>query len=352
MASASNGIDITYEGTYATKMLLEPIFHSDDIMANYTVYPNVKFKQNILTAGSLSKIVRSNTGCSNSDNSGTGLTTSFEIGDKQIEVANCSVKMSQCWDTFYNEFIVESYQAGINMPDLTGTELAKVIADRVTKGLMSDVVRVMWGGDTASSDVTYSWRDGLFKLYNAGSVTPVTQAVSSGTGQTAVGGTLVQDDVMDLLAKLFDSADAKLQQLPASEKKIFVTPNIYNTYYGALTLVAQTGAVDYGHSEAQSGVNYGRLRYRGIEIIPIYEFDTILTDLDPAILQNGGVEYKNVAVYTAKANIMIGSDVTDPEAQFKMFYDNVSDNMYIRSYFKMGYQYGFNSLVNVGFLIN
>jgi len=34
-----------------------------------------------------------------------------------------------------------------------------------------------------------------------------------------------------------------------------------------------------------------------------------------------------------------------------MFYDEVSDNMYIRSNFTMGYQYGFNSLVNGACLV-
>ncbi len=351
MAAAGNGINVTYNGTYAAQMLLEPIFRSDDIMRNYTVYPNVKFKQNVLLAPGLNKIVMANGGCSASDNSGTGLSTSFDITDKVITVANCSVKMSQCWDTFYNEIIVESYKNGINMPNLTGTELARVIADRVRLGLAQDVVRVMWGGDTTNANVTYAWADGLFKLMD-GNVTPTTLAVTSGTGQTAVGGALVGTDVTSLLEDVFNGAPANLQQTPANEKKMFVTPNIYNAYYGQLTLIGQTGAVDYGHSEAQSGVNYTRLFYRGIEIVPMYEWDTILTDLNPDLFANGGTNYKNGVVYAAKANLMIGSDVTSPENQFKMFYDEVSDNMYIRSYFKMGYQYGFDSLMACGFLIN
>ena len=49
---------------------------------------------------------------------------------------------------------------------------------------------------------------------------------------------------------------------------------------------------------------------------------------------------------------MIGSDVTSQETQFKMFYDEVSDNMYIRSLFKMGYQFGYNSLIACGALVD
>ena len=357
MAAAASNISVTYNGTYAASMLLEPIFRSDEVMQNYTVFPNVKYKQNVLLANGLSKIVMANAGCtSGTDNSGTGLSTSFNIDDKVLEVSNCSVKMSQCFDTFTQQVIVESYKAGINMPDLSGTELARVIADRVQKGLAQDIVRVMWGGDSASSDVTYAWADGLFKLFNAASITPIQHKVASGTGQTAVGGALAGSDVVSLLTKVFDQAPANLQQTPAGEKKMFVTPNIYNAYYGELTLIGSTGAVEAGRAEAQSGAGYSRLFFRGVEIIPMYEWDTIFTDLTPALwnLDNGSGahDYKNAVVYAAKSNLMIGSDVTSQETQFKMFYDEVSDNMYIRSLFKMGYQFGYNSLIACGALVD
>lgn len=353
MAAAASNISVTYNGTYAASMLLEPIFRSDEVMQNYTVFPNVKYKQNVLLANGLSKIVRSNPGCTSAtDNSGTGLTTSFNIDDKVLEVANCSVKMSQCFDTFTQQVIVESYKAGINMPDLSGTELARVIADRVQKGLAQDIVRVMWGGDSTSSDVTYAWADGLFKLFDGASIAPITQQVTSGTGHKSVGGTVLGSDVVSLLTQVFDQAPANLQQVPAGEKKMFVTPNIYNAYYGQLTLIGSSGAVEAGRAEAQSGAGYSRLFFRGVEIIPMYEWDTIFTDLTPALWNISSVDYKQGVVYAAKSNLMIGSDVTSQETQFKMFYDEVSDNMYIRSLFKMGYQFGYNSLIACGALVD
>lgn len=353
MAAAASGLSITYEGTYAASMLLEPIFRSDDVMQNYTVFPNVKFKQNVLLAGGLSKIVMANAGCSSAtDNSGTGITTSFNINDKQLEVSNCSVKMSQCFTTFTDQVIVESYKAGINMPDLSGTELARVIADRVQKGLAQDIVRVMWGGDSASSDLSYAWADGLFKLFDSASIAPITQQVTSGTGHKTASGTLLGGDVLSLLTKVFDEAPANLQQVPAGEKKMFVTPNIYNAYYGQLTLIGSTGSVEAGRAEAQSGAGYNRLFFRGVEIVPMYEWDTIFTDLTPALWNISSVDYKQGVVYAAKSNLMIGSDVTSQETQFKMFYDEVSDKMFIRSLFKMGYQFGYNSLIACGALVD
>ena len=163
------------------------------------------------------------------------------------------------------------------------------------------------------------------------------------------GATLVLEDV-------WSSAPAELQQIPASEKKLFCTPNIYNAYYSSLTAVASAGAVDYAHSMAQAGRD--RLFYRGVEIVPMYEWDTALTALTGADIPplftaaTAGIQCANGVIYAAKDNLLIGTNVTDPDNQLKMFYDEVSDNMYIRSNFTMGFQYGWDSLVNGSMLVD
>jgi len=360
---ALDGLGANYQGTYASKILLEPMFRSDDIMRNYTVYPNVKYKQNLMLAPKLSGITALNEGCgvtnTNCDPAG------FTVAPKVITVSNVSVKQSQCWDEFKDQFIVESYKNGLNMPDLTGTQLAEVIINRIRHGIQSDVVRNMWAGNTAAAvaDCTYTWADGLWKTMSAGGAingTQMNEVTATGTAAgnlIAVGATIGASDAVALLTNVFDGASAELQQIPASEKRMFVTPNIYNAYYGALTAVSVAGAVDFGHSEAQSGVNYARLSFRGVELVPMYEWDVALTALTGADLPplftcaTAGIQATQGCIYAAKDNLIIGSNVTDPDTQLKMFYDEVSDNMYIRSNFTMGYQYGFNSLVNGACLV-
>jgi len=359
---ALDGLGATYQGTYASRILLEPMFRSDDIMRNYTVYPNVKYKQNLMLAPKLSGITALNTGCTSTN---TCDPAGFTVEPKVITVSNVSVKQVQCWDEFKDQFIVESYKNGLNMPDLTGTQLADVIMNRVRNGIQSDVVRNMWAGNTAAAvaDCTYTWADGLWKTLSAGNaingtqMNEVTAATTAAGNLIAVGSTIAAADAVSLLTNVFDTASAELQQIPASEKRMFVTPNIYNAYYGALTAVAVAGAVDYGHSEAQTGVNYARLSFRGVELVPMYEWDVALTALTGADLPPlftcavAGIQATQGCIYAAKDNLIIGSNVTDPDTQLKMFYDEVSDNMYIRSNFTMGYQYGWDSLVNGGCLV-
>ena len=371
---ALNGLGSAYKGTYASKILLEPMFTSDDIMRNYTIYPSVKYKQNITMAPSLRGITAAHSGCGTEN---TCNPAGFTLTQKVLHAHNVSVKQTQCWEEFHDEVIVESYRNGINMPDLTGTQLAEVIINRVRAGVANDMVRNMWFGESAiavgSADCSYqSMGNGLFHHLSAGTafqagtsanMTPVTGALVTAAATASyatVGGLISNADVISLLDNVFNTAPSELQQVPAGEKRMFVTPNVYNAWYNCLTAVAVNGAVDYGHSEAQVGKS--RLYYKGIEVVPMYEWDVALAlsatgagiDLSAAFTQAGATtttQTTNGVVYTAKANLFIGTDVARPENELKMFYDDVSENMYVRAGFTMGFQYGWNSLVNGATLI-
>ncbi len=363
---ANNNIGVAYTGTYASGILLEPMFTSDDIMRNYTVYPNVKYKQNILMAEKLTDITALNSGCG--DNTCTGsYTNDFDITQKVLEVQNVSVKEKQCWDEFKEEVIRESYKNGIGMPDLNGTELARVIMQRTQQGIQHDSVRNMWAGNlslnAAASTCSFgSMGDGLWVSMSADGAFPTAclpelpATTTAAANLIAVGASITGTDAEALLTEVFDTAPAELAQTPANLKKMFVTPNIYNAWYGQLVTVGQAGAVDYSHSEAQTGVNYPRVHFRGIEIVPMYEWDTSFTALAGAnhpALFTGLTDVKDFTqgcIYAAKSNLIIGTDVSSPDTQLKMFYDEVGDDMHIRAYFTMGFQYGWNSLVHGGML--
>jgi hypothetical protein len=263
------------------------------------------------------------------------------------------------------------------MPDLTGTQLADVIINRVRGGIASDMVRNMWAGEATitvgSPDCSYqSMGDGLwvtmagataFQGGTSANLTPVTGGLTladATASYATVGGLISNADVILLLDNVFNTAPSALQQVPASEKRMFVTPNVYNAWYNCLTAVAVSGAVDYGHSEAQVGKS--RLYYKGVELVAMYEWDTALTlsatgagiDLSALFTQAGATttnQTTNGVIYTAKSNLFIGTDVARPENELKMFYDEVSENMYVRAGFTMGFQYGWNSLLNGATLI-
>ena len=218
---ADNGLGGAYVGTYASRILLEPMFRSDDIMRNYTIYPNVKFKHNILMANKLTDITAVNTGCETNTCTGANL-NDFDITQKVLEVQNVSVKQEQCWAEFKAEVLRESYAAGVNMPDLNGTQLADVIGRRVSQGIQHDTVRNMWAGvaalNAAAANCSYgSMGDGLWVKMSASNgwgstgLPEVTATGSAAGAVTTIGAAIAATDAEALLIAVFDGAPAELQ---------------------------------------------------------------------------------------------------------------------------------------------
>ena len=147
---------------------------------------------------------------------------------------------------------------------------------------------------------------------------------------------------LSLLRQMYDDAPAALQQVASSDKKIFVTPKTYNSYLSNL----EGTSADLAITNQQDGLLV--VKFRGVELVPVYEWDTILADTDPAMFLRGGVNGTEGACYCAVENLIIGSDVTDPEGSFKVFYDDLEEKMFFRGYFKLGVQFLYPSLVQWG----
>ena len=343
---ANNSIAATYSGANLNEIFYEPVFRSDDLMQNYRVIPNVKHKMNVYTSAALTKIVRPYTACSSSSNSGDGSgQVDFNIDDKVITAGRCRVALEQCTDEFFGTYIEEMYKSGVDVMNLEGTQLADAIVNRAVKGIGQDVVRLGWGGDTtAAANSGYKAFDGWMKLMATSGILAA-RTIFAGTEAAPTA-----EQAIGLLREMYDTAPASLQQVASSDKKFFVTPKVFNAYLANL----EGSSADLAIVNTVEG--YTRVSFRGVQVIPMYEWDTILADLNPAMFTHtpsGGsaTQYNNGACYVATENLIIGSDVTDPEGSFKVFYDDLEEKMYFRGYFKLGVQYLYDSLVQWGVIV-
>ncbi len=333
---ALNNISATYSGADLNEMFYEPVFRSDDIMGNYRVIPNVKHVMNVYTSAALTKIVESYDSCSSAsmdiDDGGQ-----FNIDDKTITAGRCRVALEQCSAAFFDSFIEESYRNGVDVNNLEGTTVGNAILNRTMKGVASDVVRLAWGGDIAGAVAGYTAFDGWMELMKAETVLEFAGTPAAPTAADAIG----------LLRQVYDGAPAALQQVPSSEKKMFVTPKVFNAYLANLETNASIGTADLAIVNTREG--YSGVSFRGVELVPMYEWDTILTDTNPDLFTTLlGANVNNGVCYCAVDNLIIGSDVTDPSGSFKMFYDDLEEKMFVRGYFKLGVQYLYSSLVQWG----
>lgn len=333
---AINSIAATYGGAQLNEIFYEPVFRSDDIMRNYRVIPNVKHKMNVYTSAALKNIVQPYTTCSSGNESG-----GFNIDDKVITAGRCRVALSQCTDEFESTYIEEMYRNGVDVMNIEGTQLADAIVNRAVTGVASDVVRLAWGGDGATAN--YTAFDGWMKLMGADATVLAAQIQQTGAATTA---TVTAAHAIGLLRKCYDGAPAALQQVPAGDKKMFVTPKVFNAYLANL----EGSSADLAIVNTKEGMR--TVSFRGVELVPVYEWDTILAALNPAIFVDQSAaatgNTENGVCYCAVENLIIGSDVTDPEGSFKVFYDDLEEKMFFRGYFKLGVQFLYPSLVQWG----
>lgn len=331
---ANNSIAATYGGAQLNELFYEPVFRSDDIMRNYRVIPNVKHKMNVYTSAALTKIVDPYTACS-----ATSGSTQFNIDDKVITAGRCRVALEQCTDEFFGTYIEEMYRSGADVMNVEGTQLGDAIVNRAVAGIGSDVVRLAWGGD--SSTASYDAFTGWMKLMGDDATVDGAKNTKTCTSSAAP----TAGEAIALIRETYDAAPAALQQVPAGEKKIFVTPKVFNAYLANL----EGSSADLAIVNTQDGMR--RVSFRGVELVAMYEWDTILTDLNPTIFVNGGSNFNNGVCYCAVENLIIGTDVTDPEGSFKVFYDDLEEKMFFRGYFKLGVQFLYPSLVQWGLCI-
>jgi len=325
---ANNSIAATYGGAQLNEIFYEPVFRSDDIMRNYRVIPNVKHKMNVYTSAALTKIVEPYAGCS-----ATSGSTQFDIDDKVITAGRCRVALEQCTDEFFGTYIEEMYRSGVDVMNIEGTQLSDAIVNRAVKGIASDVVRLAWGGDVAGAVAGYTAFDGWMELMKAETVIEYAGTPAAPTAADAIG----------LIRNVYDQAPAALQQVPAGDKKIFVTPKVFNAYLANL----EGSSADLAIVNQVDGMR--RVMFRGVELVAMYEWDTILTDTNPDLfITAAAANVNNGVCYCAVENLIIGSDVTDPEGSFKVFYDDLEEKMFFRGYFKLGVQYLYSSLVQWG----
>ena len=322
-----------YAGANLNEIFYEPVFRSDDLMRNYRVIPNVKHIMNVFTAASLTKIVESYDGCS-----ATSGANQFSVSDKVLTAGRCRVALEQCSKEFFGSFIEESYRNGVDVMNVEGTQLGDAIVNRAVAGIASDVVRLAWGGDITGAVAGYTAFDGWMELMAAEPV--LEQAGVAPLNPLA-------QEALNLIMKVYDGAPAALQQVAPADKKMFVTPKLYNAY---LQNLEGTGADLAIVNRVDASP---RVSFRGVELVAMYEWDTILTDTNPDLFKDAatGADVNQGVCYVAVDNLIIGSDVTDPEGSFKVFYDDLEEKMFFRGYFKLGVQYLYSSLVQWGLLV-
>ncbi len=129
-----NPSDLTFNGEEIRSIreaILEQVFAKPAVTDFHTVYEDIVTKKQIAFLGRLGKITRVNAGCSSSPLS-AGITNS----EKFWEPVRFEIWLSECYTNLEDTFFVWAKQRGLAEPDLTGTDFAAFLVERMTDAIL------------------------------------------------------------------------------------------------------------------------------------------------------------------------------------------------------------------------
>jgi hypothetical protein len=183
---------------------------------------------------------------------------------------------------------------GVNLQDLTGTDLANAEEALFRQAIAEDTRVTMWVGDKAKGVSDYDLFDGLIVKASTYEKTKKVSLASAPTDKT----------IKAALDSVWKAAPAALKALKSSGKLVyFVTEDVYDAYESFLD--ASTNNVAY--NEMQMGRSV--LNYHGVEVHKM-EIDSHLKTS------------QSIIILSHKDNLVLALNTTSlPEAGARMWYN-------------------------------
>lgn len=341
----ANVVSTSFTHTYAGRELISELFYKpqENVPAIESLYRivNTVDKTNLYIPGTLSKILRKYTGCGFTAAGGTLTLTDRVLSTEKIK-ANVELCVEQFADTIWYEADVKK---GVQIDDLSNTMIDEMVKRQFMKGMYSDVHRMVWFADANDADSDWNQFDGLISLFlDASASIGATRFVDAETTAFQSSDVLATDGAYGLLKQLYGAQTAELRQVPVAEKKFYVTNTVFDNLMDTYE--------DLGSSAGLLRlIEGGKMYFRGIEVVPVPEWDASLADsTNPHYTGSGLAIGSNLIVYTAPANIVIGTDVTSPTSEFKVRYNDDDDElMKVIAKFKLGTQFVHSTLVALAY---
>lgn len=329
----TNGISHTYGG----REILEPIFYAPQVeginpFAEYQILDNVKTSANVYIPSKLQKVLRADTGC------GFSAAGSVALNDRTVTPKKVKLQVEMCESEFDSTIFAELRKSGVSRNDLTGTVLEDIIRNMVVNSMREDIPKLAWNGKDADGDNFYGILDGFFEVI-LGSTASLAHIETMSTHETAE--VLDSDGALTALRNIYTNQGAELEAIPDNQKRFYVAPSVYNNL---LTSLENTGA-SAGIERVMRGEQVG-LTFRGIELVKEYTWTGALADVSNP---QDGVISPNAIVLTIPQNLVIASDVTNPESEVMFWYEKKDEKYYLSAKFMLGTQIVHPELIAIGY---
>lgn len=318
-----------YDGQISEEIFYKPSIDTPDFSL-FRILPGVNFKRQLTLAPNLAKIVKSDTGCAIDSNG------QVVLNNRTLEVCEFAFRLDQCYDQFRDNWLVEKLPEGISKPEL-GQFILNIATTLIVDALRRDNFRIFSFGDANAGSDDYNQCDGLWRRLIDG---------EAGYGVTKVNDitTLNQTDgtrALDYLRNLYEQSPIILKQLQPNQKVFAVTGNVYEN----LMTTYEDKSLDGGGLTTRVEDGVTRLSFRGVDVLPIYAWDSALVDPDNPF---NGV-FDTGIIYTERQNHVIGVQRASDLGQVEQWYEKKDRKVYFQGTYKMGYNYVHDDLTSISY---
>jgi hypothetical protein len=293
----------------------------EDVQSNKVMY-----RDNLLD-----KITRKRVGCTGNDTAtGNGI-VSFNLS-----VTDMQAQLSQCADVFDSTIAEVLRKKGVDINDLTGTDIEAYLLEKLAETAARDLYRIIFLGDVTLSNADYTAFDGIYKRIKSGFL------ASDGTvfAGTVTSTDLQVGNIVATMDRVWDVQPGALKFVPDTEKVFFVEDTVYRAWEKYLSSTQFSG-VGAQRDVLVNGIP--TLSFRGVPLVNTKVIGQYLAQ-DFATGSPATLTTANRILLTVPSNHYIVTDMATDTSSAVMWYEPLQDTNYARLRYKAGYNYALGNL--------
>lgn len=331
-------VTYTYPGKLNTELITKPKIQTPALSEFARVVQGVRCGEWIHLVQPLTTVLSKGTGDCNPT-----YTQSGSITDRQLTTGKFYINLEWCEEEFAAvcNALSDSNLIGDGTDgyELSG-KLQSLIFEEVLEAARQDIWKVILFGDNSlgsGSSNIYSEIDGVFTHFFDSAANYCVQPISN-TFPNQHDSVLNANQARDVFRLMWGNSNILLKQLPNNQKVFWVTGSVWENYYDS---VINDCCVEGSWQASQDGL--GTLRYRGIELKPLWIADqTLANDTNNPFYD----EIRHFIIYTTPANHMIGVERASDLNDLTMCFDCRTNSNLIKGKMRFGYNFAQCDLIS------
>lgn len=339
MPSSINLQTVTFSGREVASLreaFYQAVFQNPAIDQFHTVVTGIKARQQMLYLGQYGLTGKLQESCGTSASS--AVATTFQ---KYWEPKHIGDRIEECYIDLLKTFFAWGLKNGVQKADLTNTDFALFLEDRLSLAAYETALRFAWLGDTAaatvangghlSNTVDIGYFDVLNGFWQQAKVIATADAtkhvsIEKNNGTTFADQAFTADDtagkvVTNMFESMIYSADLRLRG--AKDKVIVATQSVVDQYARERKA---NNTVELAYERTESGID--TFKVDGIEVIPFQFLDRHIR-----AYENNGTKWNQPhrALFSTKSNLQIATEEVTNLSELEPFYDKTR-KLYVVDY--------------------